>query len=42
MGNHRNGNYVEGGTMIYCGETIIDGTLYSVFVTEDGRTIYLP
>lgn len=28
--------------MTYGGETIINGTLYSVFYTEDGRVIYLP
>lgn len=42
MGNHRNGNYIGGGIMTYCGETIINGTLYSVFMTDDGRMIYLP
>lgn len=33
---------VKGGKMIYLGEAVIDGSLFSVFSTEDGRIIYLP
>lgn len=28
--------------MTYLGEAVIDGTLFSVFMTDDGRVVYLP